>query len=83
MLNRMRDLNRLDLEMSIASRLWLRVRPTIRFPLPARLEQLAHLEAREGMCFGVEDDVREGEQVVGGEEEVEVFEGFGLEGVSI
>jgi len=28
--------------------------------------------------FGVEDDVGEGEDGGGGEEEVEVFEGFGL-----
>jgi len=30
------------------------------------------------MGFGVEDDVGEREMVVRGEEEVEVFEGFGL-----
>lgn len=81
----MRDLNRLDLEMPIittshgsGSRNLLLTLLMICFPLPARLEQLAHLEAREGVCFGVEDHVAEGQEVVGREEEVEVFEGFGL-----
>jgi len=39
------------------------------------------LEAGESVGFGVEDDVCEGQDVVGGEEEVEVFEGLGLVGL--
>lgn len=49
-----------------------------RFALPAGLEKLAHLEAREGVGFGVEDDVGEREDVVRGEEEVEVFQRLSL-----
>lgn len=47
-------------------------------PRPTCLEQLAHFEAREGMRFRVEDDICQREDVGVGEEEVEVFEGFGL-----
>jgi hypothetical protein len=36
------------------------------------------LEAWESVGFGVENDVCEGQDVVGAEEEVEVFERFGL-----
>jgi hypothetical protein len=36
------------------------------------------LEAGESVGFGVEDDVCERKDVVRGEEEVEVFESFGL-----
>lgn len=36
-----------------------------RLTLPAGVEEFAELEAREGMGFGVEDDVGEGEEVRG------------------
>lgn len=46
---------------------------------PPRLEALlAWIEPRERMCFCVEDDLIERQEVVGREEEVEVFKGFGL-----
>lgn len=51
---------------------------TTRLALPAGLEELAHLEAGEGVGFGVEDDVSKGKDVVRGEEKIEVFECFGL-----
>lgn len=51
---------------------------TARLALPTCLEELAHLEAREGVGLSVEDDVCEREHVVGAEEEVKVFEGFSL-----
>lgn len=51
------------------------------FPLPARLEAAGEFEAGEDVGFGVDDDGVEGEEGGGGEEEVEVFEGFGLVGL--
>jgi len=66
---------RLLLSRRIVNELAIR---TTRLALPARLEELAHLEAGESVGFGVEDDVGEREVVVCGEEEVEVFECFGL-----
>ena len=51
---------------------------TARLALPTCLEELAHLEAWEGVSLGVEHDVCEREHVVGPEQEVEVFKGFGL-----
>lgn len=50
----------------------------LQLPLPARLEQAAHVEARQGVRLGVPDDLVEWEDVVGGEEEVEVFQCLGL-----
>ena len=65
-------------------RMWLLPHKTTlrisRFALPARLEAPDELEAWEDVGFGVDDDGVEGEEVGGGEEEVEVFEGFGLRG---
>lgn len=67
LLHRMRDLDRLDLEMPIiaiskrSSRSLLLALLAVRFPLPTRLEELAHWEAWERVGFGVEDDVAEGE----------------------
>ena len=49
-----------------------------RFARPAGGEQLAELEAREGVGFGIEDDAIEREDVGRPEEKVEVFECFGL-----
>ena len=49
-----------------------------RFALPACRQAALELEAGKDVGFGVDDDGVEGEEVGGGEEEVEVFEGFGL-----
>lgn len=51
------------------------------FPLPARLQAAREFEAGEDVGFGVDDDGVEGKEGGGGEEEVEVFEGFGLVGL--
>ena len=44
-----------------------------RLPPPARGERRRHVEAREGVCLGVEDDLVQGEEVVRREEEVKVL----------
>ena len=46
--------------------------------LPPGREGRAHVEAREWMCFGVEDDLVEREDVVVREEQVEIFKRFSL-----
>jgi hypothetical protein len=51
-----------------------------RLPAPASPEELAHLKHRKRMCFGVEHDVRQWQQLRGRKEQVEVFECFGLGG---
>lgn len=51
-----------------------------RFTLPTGLEQLTELKARKSMRFSVEDDLVEGQDVVGPEEKVEILERFSLEG---
>jgi len=51
-----------------------------RFPLPARLEEFPEFEFRESVSFGIEDDVCQGQDVCGAEEEVEIFQRFGLGG---
>ena len=63
---------------AITSRLRLIWHSAILLALPAGLEQLAHLESREGVSFRVEDDVLQWKEIVVGEEEVEVLEGFSL-----
>ena len=42
-------------------------------PLPPGGERRLHVEAREGMRLGVEDDLVEGKEVIWREEEVEVL----------
>src|ERR1700761_3776959 len=47
------------------------------FPLPACPEKLAHIEAREWMCFRVKNDLIQGKKVVGREQKEERFKSFG------
>jgi len=54
-----------------------------RLPLPARLEEFSEFEFRKGMGLGIEDDVCQGQDVRGAEEEVEVFQCFGLAHYSV
>lgn len=49
-----------------------------RFPLPTSLKCFSKFEAREDMCFRINDNGFQGEEFVRGEEKVEVFECFGL-----
>lgn len=51
---------------------------TPRFPFPPRLQPPGELEAREHVSFRVDDDGIQREEIRGREEEVEVFERFGL-----
>lgn len=77
-------LRRLRLALSLALALALLLNNQIpllvaRKARPPRLEPLfARVEAREGVGFGVEHDFVEREYVVGAEEEVHVFQRFGL-----
>lgn len=49
-----------------------------RFPFPPRLQTPGELEAREDVSFRVDDDGIQREEIRGREEEIEVFERFGL-----
>ena len=52
-----------------------------RNPLPTRLKALlTRIESRERMCFCVQHDLIQGQEVVGAEEEIEVFQCLGLRG---
>lgn len=48
------------------------------FALPARPEELAKLEAREGVGFGVEDDLVKRKHTAIGEQQVEVLQSLRL-----
>jgi hypothetical protein len=49
------------------------------YPLPPSAKTLlTWIEARERMRLGVDDDLVQGQEIVGPEEEVEVLECFGL-----
>lgn len=50
------------------------------FALPARSEQLAHVESREGMRLRVDNHLVQREEVVGREQQVEIFQSLRLWG---